>query len=63
MAMVVIMQVVKLKAHKSVGENADANPWLSSGASVSISVPLWVWILLQRSFPRYFVVAVDMMQN
>jgi hypothetical protein len=61
--MVVMMQVVKLNAHKSVGENADASPLLSSGASVKISVPLWVWILLHRSFPRYFVVAVAMIQN
>jgi hypothetical protein len=30
---------------------------------VKISVPLWVWILLHRSFPKYFVVAVVMMQN
>ena len=37
-----MMQVVKLNAHKSVGENADANPLLSRGASVKISVPLCV---------------------
>ena len=57
------MQVVKLNAHKSVGENADANPLLSRGASVKISVPLWECILLHLSFPRYFVVAVAMLQN
>jgi hypothetical protein len=40
MPMVVMMHVVRLNAHKSVGENADPLPWLSVGASVNILVPL-----------------------
>ena len=55
MPMVVIIHVVKLKAHKSVGENEDPFPWLSVGASVKMLVPPCSCKLSQRSSPKYEV--------
>lgn len=63
MPKVVMMQVVRLNAHRSVGENADPMPLLSVGASVKISVPLCKCTLLQRNCPRYLVLAVAIQRN
>ena len=55
MPMVVMMQLAKLRAHKSVGEKASPLPWLSVGASVMMLLPLCKWVFWVRKSPRYRV--------
>jgi len=52
---IVNMQVPKAVATKSVGENLSPLPWLSTGASVSITVSLCKCVATVLKFPSYII--------
>lgn len=47
------MQEANAVATRSVGENRSPLPWLSTGASVSITVPDWRWVATVLNSPSY----------
>jgi hypothetical protein len=58
----VIMQLAKAVATKSVGEKASPLPWLSMGASIVILFPDCKCIASDLKFPMYslFAVIIDL---
>ena len=50
---IVRMQVPTAVAARSEGENASPFPWLSTGASVSKTLPDGPWVARVRRSPRY----------